>query len=181
MWLRRRFLPVAGCLLLAACGFQPLYGTRPDGAPVEALRAVEVAIIPDRQGQILRNQLQLLFNPTGAPAPDAYRLAVALTTSGADALIRKDETASRLDLVVTAEFTLTSLPDGRVLHRGRARSVNSFDVVESDFATINAERDALEASLRQIAHTIQTQLAIYFERRSRGLAVASRAGAEPPR
>ena len=163
-WLERglALLLAAG---VAACGFRPLYGER-EGGPVEALKGVRIATIPDRPGQLLRNQLQLLLNPTGDPAPEAYGLAVTLTTSGNDALIRKDETASRLDLTVTAEFALSALADRRVLTRGRVRSVNSFDVVESDFATLNAERDALEASLRQIAHGIQTQLAVYFERQA---------------
>ena len=159
---------VAAALLLvalAACGFQPLYGQR-QGAPVEALRSVQIATIADRQGQLLRNQLLLLFNPTGAVAEERYQLTVTLATSGNDALLRKDETASRLEVTVTAEFALSSLSDRRIVTRGRAHSVNSFDVVESDFATLSAERDALEASLRQIAHSIQTQLAVHFERRS---------------
>ena len=155
--------------LLTACGFQPLYGER-QGAPAAALTSIEIATIPDRQGQLLRNQLELLFNPSGAPAQNAYRLSVSVATSGAEALIRQDETATRLDQTVTADYTLTSLQDKRVLTRGRARSVNSFDVVESDYATLNAERDALEANLNRIAHSIQTQLAVFFERQAAGLA-----------
>ena len=168
-------------LALAGCGFRPLYGTGPESGAADALKSVQVAIIPDRPGQMLRNQLQLMFNPAGAPAQEAYQLSVALSTAGTEALIRRDETPSRLDLTVTADFALTSLADRRVVHRGRARSINSFDVAESDFATVNAERDALEASLRQIAHTIQTQLAVYFERQARGLAVAASPRAEPAR
>ena len=166
-------------LLLTACGFQPLYGER-QGAPAVALKSIEIATIPDRQGQILRNQLELLLNPSGTPAQNSYRLSVSLATSGAEALIRQDETATRLDQTVTADYALTSLQDQRVVTRGRARSVNSFDVVESDHATLNAERDALEGNLRRIAHSIQTQLAVFFERDAAGLAPSPAAAPAAP-
>ena len=155
---------------LGACGFQPLYGQQhAASAPVAALRNVQIATIADRPGQMLRNQLEVLFNPDGSAAPELYQLAVTLRTGTADALIRRDETASRLSQTVTADYVLTSLADRRILTRGQARSISSFDVVESDFATINAERDVLEANLRQIATQLQTRLAVFFERRAQDL------------
>ena len=130
---------------------------------------MQIASIPDRQGQLLRNRLELLFNPSGAVTPEVYRLAITLSTNSQDALVRRDETATRLDQTLVADYTLTSLQDQRVVTRGRARAVNGFDVVESDYATVTAERNALNDNLSSIAQSIQAQLAVFFERRAQAL------------
>ena len=161
--------------LLAGCGFQPLYGTREGAAPVEALRAVQVDIIPNRSGQILRDELRTLFNPRGAEAPDLYALKVNLEARTSDVAISREDTPTRSELAVTADYALTSLDDRRVLTRGRVRSVNGFNVAASDYANIVAESDALRSNLREVARQIQTRLAIFFERQAAGLP----AGAAP--
>ena len=66
--------------VLAGCGFQPLYGSGFSGGEGVAgkLRSVDIALIPGRVGQEVRNEL--IFKETGGrdPAPPRYRLEIAL-------------------------------------------------------------------------------------------------------
>lgn len=176
--LGRAFVLTSGALLVS-CGFQPLYGSLED-RPATPLESVQIATIPDRQGQILRNRLNVLFNPSGAAAESRYRLAVKLATTDSETLIRKDTTATRRDQAIVAIFTLTSLDDQKIVTRGQAKSVSGFDIVESDYATLNAEKDATEANLETIARSIQTQLALFLRRSAEGLPVRTDTVPEKP-
>jgi len=160
-WLKGAAL--AAALLSAACGFKPLYGT--DGAPAAELAAIVVDPIPDRLGQQLRTHLEILLDPRGAGAPERYRLNIRLDVESDDVAIRRDETATRRDLSMAATYVLTDLSDGSVATRGRATTVNSYNVVASDVATRAGERDSLEAGVRRLAEDIKLRLAIFMDRR----------------
>ena len=43
-----------------------------------------------------------------------------------------------------------------------SRSVTSYDLVDSDFATLSAESDARKRAVRQISEDIKIRLGIYF-------------------
>ena len=68
----RRTVLAAAVLLLSACGFRPLYATGGVADVSEELSQIEVAVIPDRPGQILRNYLIQGLNGGGRPAQPAY-------------------------------------------------------------------------------------------------------------
>src|SRR5512147_1799209 len=78
----KSFAPAVAALalVLSACGFQPMYGQRaPEATEVFSdLAAVEVGVIPDRSGQLLRNELVRLLNPAADSRPARYTLAVVL-------------------------------------------------------------------------------------------------------
>ena len=60
------FLVFVLCFQISACGFSPLYGTASQSmnAAAEAeLNRIAIAIIPDRDGQYLRNALIGPFLP----------------------------------------------------------------------------------------------------------------------
>src|SRR3954452_14938620 len=68
-------------LLLAGCGFRPLYGSgaivRDRGEPgTVSLSDVQIEPIPNRRGQELRNRLIDRFYGDGRPASPTYALAV---------------------------------------------------------------------------------------------------------
>ena len=55
-----RFICLFSLLLLSACGFTPVYGTQGTANEpniVEGLTQVDIAIIPNREGQFLRLSL----------------------------------------------------------------------------------------------------------------------------
>ena len=65
-------------LALAGCGFQPLYGgTTAGGAKLaEVMAAVDIAPIPGRVGQKLRNELIFANTGGGYASPTRYRLNI---------------------------------------------------------------------------------------------------------
>ena len=57
--MRYSFLVLMLCFICGACGFQPVYGVNKHQATgvEQFMAATEIANIPDREGQILRNHL----------------------------------------------------------------------------------------------------------------------------
>ncbi len=144
---------------LTGCGFRPLYG-KAGGSDVAALSAVQVDQIPDRIGQKLRNLLVERLSPKGQARRTIYTLKVKLTESRHDLAIRKDETATRANLVITANFQLVDSRRAQPgIFTGAATSINSYNVLKSDFATLSAERDARDRALRKIADEIRLRVA----------------------
>lgn len=160
---RRVLLGFTGGALtaLAGCGFRPLHG-RDNGNTPASLAAIYVAPIPDRTGQILRNGLLDRLTPKGVPKRPSYQLRVGLREGKQDLAIRKDDVATRANLVVVAQFQLIRASDATVIYTGTATSTNSYNILRSDFATISAENDARRRATVQIADEIRTQLAIFL-------------------
>lgn len=151
--------------LLTACGFKPLYGEN-ELAPkvVEDLASVYVEPIPDRIGQLVRNELSHRMTPLGAPAEAKYTLKVKLEEERDDVAIRQDESITRVNYRLTAVFELTALDAETVLLVGNAWSMTAFDRVQSDFATIVAQEDAQERLAKDVAEEIRTRIAVHFGR-----------------
>ncbi len=158
------------CLLLgvavalSACGFKPLYGRSEAQAlsPVDHMAAIRIAPLQDRIGQQMHNLLRDRLNPYGQPRDPVYRLNVAISEVRQELGIRKDETATRANLILSARFTLREIESDRVLFKGRTSSVNSFNILASQFATDFSEADARERALREISDNIRVRLGIYF-------------------
>lgn len=151
-------------LALSACGFQPLYGRGQDGAasPAAQMAAVRIAPLRDRIGQQLRNLLRDRLNPLGQPSNPAYDLQIILVETRQELGIRKDETATRANLIVSANFSLLEVGSGRVLLRGLTTSTNSYNILTSQFATTSTESNARKRALREVSDEIRTRLGIYF-------------------
>jgi len=157
----RNLLPALGimALILASCGFRPLYqsGRGSDGA---ALATVEVARIKDRSGQQLRMMLTEGLSPQGRSARTDYMLTVSLTESKVSLAIRKDATATRASLTIRAVFKLAALHNRNLgTFKGSALSTSSYNILTSAFATLSAERDARNRSLRTLAEEIRLRVA----------------------
>ncbi len=155
-------LPV---LALAGCGFQPLYGAGANNETVAAnLAAVEVEPLRDRTGQQMHNFLRDRLNPKGQPTAPSYTLQVQLTETLSELGVRRDETATRANLKMHAEFFLRPVGGQSALLTGRSSSTTSYDILSNPFATTVSEADARERALREVADDIRTRLALYFSR-----------------
>jgi LPS-assembly lipoprotein len=157
-------LLLGAAVALSACGFKPLYGRSGAQAlsPVDHMAAIRIAPLEDRIGQQMHNLLRDRLNPYGQPRDPVYRLDVAISETRQELGIRKDETATRANLVLSASFLLRELESDRVLLRGRTSSVNSFNILANQFATDFSEADARERALREISDNIRVRLGIYF-------------------
>lgn len=150
-------------MALAGCGFQPLYGPGINNTEVSAsLASVRVEPLNDRVGQQMHNFLRDRLNPRGQPVEPNYRLQVSLTERLEELGVRRDETATRANLRMVAQFTLVSADGQTPLLTGRSSSTASYDILTNPFATTVSEDAARERTLREVADDIQTRLALYF-------------------
>src|SRR5271168_5301770 len=96
-----RLLAAALPLLLAACGWHPLYGRLDDNTGAgQELATVHVQPIPNRVGQNLYNELRDRINPAGEPADPQYDLVIGLNEQVQQYLVQEDQTATRVDLTL---------------------------------------------------------------------------------
>ena len=124
MWWRSSALIAAlfaglAALALAGCGFQPLYGgTTAGGAKLaEVMAAVEIAPIPGRVGQKLRNELIFTNTGGGYAAPTRYKLDIAIKESVTDELVQITGDATGQVYQLDATFKLINPANGQVLFR----------------------------------------------------------------
>lgn len=146
-------------LVLGSCGFRPLH-QKGGGGDEAVLATVKVERIKDRIGQQMRNLLMQKLAPRGPAGRTDYRLTVVLKEAKTELAIQKDETATRANLTIHADFSLHALRDpNRGTFSGSAISTNSYNILTSDFATLSAENDARNRALRTLAEEIRLRVA----------------------
>ena len=152
---------VLALLVLAACEVEPLYGSRNgEGA---GLAAIKIERVKDRIGHIVRNHLIDSLTPDGQPARPDYRLTLAVEQSKTPLLIQRDDHATRFSLTLSANFFVADR-NGQEIYRGHARAIGSYNVAESGFATVTAERDAADEAARVLSEEIRTLLLLNLPR-----------------
>ena len=158
-----------GLLATAGCSLQPLHAQRSDGggSAVDDLSNVYIKPLTDRSGQILHNFLRDRLNPRGQPATPAFQLQVEVSESTTELAIREDETATRADLKLKAKYVLTQGRNKQILLEGDVRTVSSYNILESQFATYTAEEDARKRGLRELSDKILTHLGLFFTKAQR--------------
>ena len=154
-----RLIPFALLLVLSACGFQPLYGTHQADSH---LAAVELANLPNRDGQQLRLLLEDRFYGAQPQAAAQWKLDVKVTSSREDLGIRRDAVATRARRTFTASFSLVSAGQQTAVFSGSERSFVSYNIFNDPYATTAAEDDAQTRGLTQLADLIANRIALYL-------------------
>ena len=168
-WLMPSFktFPLAGwglllsLTLLQGCGYQPLYGANTPAA--EQLPSVQINNIPNRLGQQLRNRLIDRFYQDGRPASPEYTLDIALVPSVYKLGIALDDSATRAELSLAANYTLRNMQGVAVLS-GSTTSVTNFNILRSQYATLIGEQDAYDRSVAQVSEDITRRISLFFNR-----------------
>ncbi|MDE2030331.1 MAG: hypothetical protein KGI97_07185 [Alphaproteobacteria bacterium] len=154
-------------LALAGCGFHPVYAAHgtDDNSPVAMdLNNVAIDNIPDRDGQILRNELiDRMYGPD-RPEHSQYRLKVSIHSNEAGLGILANATATRALLNMYADYILTDAK-GKILAKGEAHSVASFDLLDQMYGTIASRQDAQARTLHECGEQIVNRLNLYFAER----------------
>ena len=147
--------------IFTSCGYEPIYSKNANTN--KELLSISVQNIKNRPGQILRNTLLNQLNPERERVITKYRLIVEISESKSSLAYRRDMSATRTDLKVTANYLLEDIKNGEILLKQEAKSISSFDVVESVYATLIAEKDVREKNLKVISNDIYTNLVIFFK------------------
>lgn len=159
---RASTLTAVAAIVLAGCGFKPLYAERQGASVTDELALVRIDLIPDRTGQLLHNELLDRVNARGRPTEPRFRLVVSLSEATENLAIRKDDTATRANLILSADFFLADFESSETLLAGTLRSVNSYDISSFEFATVSAEADARRRGARDLAEEITARLALFL-------------------
>ena len=165
---RRRALRDAGVataagLLLASCGFRPLYGSSGVAASPEVLSAL--AQIRIRRGQRLRQILNEKIYSNGPAKGGVFDLDIVLSKQIVELGVRPDSTTSRANLIMTASFILNE--SGARARVDIAQGIVSYNILDDQFATVTSQSDAEDRALGILGEEIKTRLAVYFDRRLR--------------
>lgn len=146
---------------LNACGFRPLYTEDRRGHSTAAdMARVDVELINDRVGQVTRNALIETLTPRGPIEQPLYDLRVDVTESTSEQGFTKDNEATIADYRIEATYHLIRKTDSKVLRKGILRAQTSYNIVDSDFASIEAEEAARTDAARNLAQQIANQVAI---------------------
>lgn len=162
---RRNGIILLVCAAIAAlpgCGFRPLYGGGRAGETAVDLSDVAIATIPERAGQMLRNELLDRMAPYGEASDPHWLLQVSIVEQRLNYGIQKDATSSRASLRADASFTLVERGSGTTALSGSSLSINSFNVLRETYATAAAEADARQRAVRDLAEDITTRVAIFI-------------------
>lgn len=148
-----------GSLALAGCGLRPLYGG-PGNAVVGTLDAIEVAPIEGQAGWLVTNALRDRLHQGSTGTAPRYRLDVRLDDSLTGLGIRRDDSVTRERRTLRARYQLVDLATGKTLLDATAGSDAGIDVAGSQYATIAAERSALERLSEIVADQIVSRVAL---------------------
>jgi LPS-assembly lipoprotein len=176
---RRRLLGFGGAALsaglvggLGGCSPHPLYAPDafgnqdPQAQSVQAqLRQVQVALLPDRTGQLLREALQSRLEAGESPDYTRYNLAVSFAIAQIGLGIQNDSTITYIRFIATAPWSLSSQdnPKHPILVSNTAEAADSLNTFDNEPFGQELETNTVEARLADaIADQIVTRLAHYF-------------------
>jgi len=150
--------------LISACGFSPMYAESSNNMGVtNDLDRISISIIPNREGQFLRNALIDRFYINGEPSNPRYALRIKpITEKVFDFDITVDSEATRRQLKLTSYMTLVDLKTGEPALNRKLLATTSHNVLESEFSTLVTEQSAREAALNDLARQIERQIALYL-------------------
>lgn len=155
-------------LLLSACGFSPMYGQNAatNNQSIKSnLSQIDINVIPNREGQFLRNLLIDRFYINGYPASPNYKLSVSpIRENVSNFDITISDEATRRQLNLQTKMHLIDITTNKTVLTRPLTAITSYNVLESEYSTIVTEQSAREAALGDIARQIEQQIVLYLNR-----------------
>jgi LPS-assembly lipoprotein len=167
-WVRRGSLItlVGVSALLGGCesgsGFRPLYAAGPTGTSLtlDRMAQVEIATIPSRIGQRIRNEL--IFQATGGAGVTTnavYRLDIAIRESVLSSMVSiTGDTAAQI-YNLDAKFKLIRISDKKMVLEGTSYGRAAFERYSSIYSNVRAKEDAENRAARSVAQDLKGRLA----------------------
>ncbi|PTX57713.1 LPS-assembly lipoprotein [Litoreibacter ponti] len=150
----RRFLLLA-LPALAACGFEPVYGT---GGSATKLRGQVVVDAPtDRNSFDLIARLE---ERLGRPQAPQFGMSVVLSLREEGLAISDENNITRFNLLGTATYVLRDIGSGEQVYKGTVNTFTAYSASSQPVATVSAERDAQSRLMVALADKITSDLLI---------------------
>jgi len=157
---------VALAVVLAGCGYRPLYGTIEGNSSVAgALASISIPEPTDRVSQLIRNELVSTISPAGVSSSGAYVLEILPELKNELAIEEFNTNDIRRTVRLRATFRLTDTVAGKLIFSGKTFSQVSYDRVGAPFADLQAKTNAEERAAKEIGGDIRTRLAAFFASR----------------
>ena len=157
-------LLVAGC---GGSGLQPLHGATASGGDLSTtLASVDIAPIPGRVGQQLRNELLFQTQGGGGAAGADYELQIAVRESVRQIIVQLDGDSQGETYRITSEFKLIDTSDKTVVLTGNNHAQAAYQKFDSIYANLRARRDAENRAAKDSARSIATRIAAFLARAS---------------
>jgi LPS-assembly lipoprotein len=157
---------------VAGCSPHPLYAPNAFGTgdgqamSVQAqLREVQVALLPERTGQLLREALQSRLEAGEEPEYTRYSLAVSLNIAQIGLGIQNDSSITYIRFIATAPWSLTEQdsPTNQILVSNTAQAADDLNTFDNAPFGQELESSTVDARLADaIADQIVIRLAHYF-------------------
>lgn len=175
-------LPIACCLFLSACGFQPVYSKSSGistqspinaGVRISASADSIVSISGSNNNSInssasksmarqFTNNLEDLIGASSAPE---YKLDVTITVSSVGIGVSRDGTASRYNLVINSSYKLTRIADNKEVDSGSLSNFTSYNNPNNQyFSTYISEQDARKRGISELAELYRQRLIAFVEK-----------------
>lgn len=140
---------------LAACGFEPVYGT--DGS-AQNLRGKILPDAPtDQNGFVLTAQLEQRLGRAQAPV---YGLNVTTTIDEEGLAISGSNDIERFNLIGEASYILTPIGLKKPVLTGKVNTFTAYSASQQPVATLAAERDATRRLMIALADKITADILI---------------------
>ena len=154
-------LLMVAALVLAGCGYRPMYGSSATSPGVAgSLSSISIPEPTDRTGQLIRNEL-ISSMQTGR-GEDKYMLNLTTTLADNGVILDKQPSVGRQAILITTSYELVDRSTGKILTKGTTFARVPYDVVRQPFADMQAQKDATERAAREVGADIRTRLATYF-------------------
>ncbi len=152
-------------LFVSACGFTPMYakGGGQTTTTTQQLASIEIANIPDRSGQMLRNNLVDRLTPRGVISAPKYKLdfvQMKESVRDLDITVRSDTTREQMKLSGT--LTLTDLDTGEIVLTKPLSVRGSYNILESEYTSRVSRQDLRQDLLEKLSLQIERAVTLYL-------------------
>lgn len=128
----------------------------------EKLAQLDIAPIPGRVGQRLRNELIYQATGGGHAQEPVYRLEVVIREGITPTLVQQDGNSSGSVYSLNTTFRLIRIADRSVALQGESTGRIAFQRFDSVFANVRARQDAEDRAAKTVGEELKGRIAAYL-------------------
>ncbi len=151
---------IAGALAISGCGFKPIYATREGDAQISSQIYLKRVVAPESVASHIEDALNARIIQDDSVTP-RYELVVQARETAERLAVQIDATVTRYNYRIGARYWVVDQQTGDKF-AGIARAVTSYNIVNSQYSTLFAERAAVEKAARELAEEIERDILIRF-------------------